>query len=89
MNEMFLIKLKYFLSEEPNQFLVKGIKELSKLTGLLCTTDRYTLISIEKLGKIDDYSDLISDLIDGQKPQGLDCGSKIERKGDNTYGSQK
>lgn len=75
MNETFLITLQHFMAEEPNQFIVQGIKELSNLTNLLSSTERYSLVSIESLGKIDNLSDLITDLIDGQKPQGLDFGS--------------
>ena len=75
MNETFLITLQHYLSEEPNQFLVCGIKEMSNLMNLLSSTHRYSLISIESVGKIDNLSDLITDLIDGQKPQGLDFGS--------------
>lgn len=75
MNETFLVTLQHYLAEESNQFLVYGIKEVSNLMNLISSTDRYSLVSIESLGKIDNLSDLISDLIDGQKPQGLDFGS--------------
>lgn len=72
-NEMFLVKIRYFISEESSQFLVNGIDELAKLINLLKTSGRYRLESIDKLGKIDNYNDLIHDLIDEQRPDGLDC----------------
>lgn len=75
MNETFLVTLQFFLSDEPCQFLVCGSKELSNLTNLLSNTDRYSIVAIESLGKMDSLSDLITDLINGQRPQGMDFGS--------------
>lgn len=72
-NEMYLVKLRYFISEETSQFLVNGINELAKLSNLLKTSERYRLESIDKLGKIDNCNDLIQDLIDEQRPDDLDC----------------
>jgi hypothetical protein len=87
-NEMFLIKIKYFLSDEANQFLVNGTKELAKLVNLLSRTNRYSILSIEKLGRIDDYSDLVQDLIDDQKPTDLDCSVKFTDGKENNNGDQ-
>jgi len=72
--EAYLVRVKYFVSDEPSQYLVNGIGELAKLTNLLSKTGRYSLVSVERLGKIDDYDGLIDELIDYQKPEGLDCG---------------
>lgn len=87
-NEMFLIKIKYFLSDEINQFLVNGTKELAKLINLLSRTDRYRISSIEKLGRIDSYSDLIQDLIDDQRPADLDCSVKFVGGKEKNNGDQ-
>ena len=87
-NEMFLIKIKYFLSDETNQFLVNGTKELAKLINLLSRTDRHCISAIEKLGRIDSYSDLIQDLIDDQRPADLDCSVKFVGEKEKNNGDQ-
>lgn len=88
-NEMFLIKLKYFLSDGTNQFLVNGTKELAKLVNLLSSTEQYGILSIEKLGKIDSYSDLIQDLIAEQRPADLDCSVNFIDGKEKNNGDQK
>jgi hypothetical protein len=87
--ETFLIKIKYFVSDDANQFLVSGTRELAKFINLLSVSKRYSLISIEKLGKIDSYSDLIQDLIDEQKPEDLDCNVRLIDGKEKSDGSQK
>lgn len=76
--ETFLVRIKYELASHGDEkYLVEGVKELSKLLNLLSTSSRYSLISISKIGTIKNYEGLVEDLIDEQKPDGLDCSCKF------------
>ena len=76
--DIFLIEIKHSPNDISNEkYLIAGLKELSKLLSLISTSQKCFLISIKKLGEIKDSSDLFSDLIDEQRPEGLDYGCKF------------
>jgi len=76
--ETFLIELKYSPNDISNEkYLIIGVKELGRLLDLISVSKNYSLISITKIGKIKSSIDLIEDLIDEQRPEGLDYGCKF------------
>jgi hypothetical protein len=76
--DTFLVTINFELGINiPDKYLVEGIGALSKLLNLLSTSERYSLVSVEKIGEVKNTDELIEDLIDEQKPDGLDCSCKF------------
>ena len=76
--DAFLIEIKHSPNDISNEkYLVTGLKKLSKLLNLIAHSKKCYLISIKKIGEIKNFNGLIDDLIDEQRPEGLDYGCKF------------
>lgn len=76
--DTFLVEIKPTPNDLSNEkYLVIGLKKVSRLLDLIARSEKCFLISVKKIGLISDYNDLVEDLTDEQRPEGLDYGCKF------------
>lgn len=71
-NQYYIMELAEEFAEQPTVVVIKGEEELFRILKLVGSNKKYVLLGIHNMGLITDTQDLMSDLIENQKPKDMD-----------------
>lgn len=71
-NQHYILELAEEFSEHPTIVIIRGEDELFRILKLIGSNKKYVVLGMHNMGFITDTQDLITDLIENQKPKDMD-----------------